>query len=123
MCWHAKEAARGLYDIADPDLAAAYHQALVVDMADPEMPPEVQALGRTLTRWRDQILAWHRAKVTNGPTESINNLIKRIKRVGFGLRRFRHYRIRALLYAGAPNWDLLADVVPHDLGPRRVRTT
>jgi len=50
--------------------------------------------------------------VTNGPTEAINNLIKRIKRIGFGLRRFRHYRVRALLYAGKPNWDLLANITP-----------
>jgi hypothetical protein len=38
------------------------------------------------------------------PTAAFNNLIKRIKRVGFGFRRFRNYRVRALLYAGRPNW-------------------
>ncbi|CAN5442547.1 hypothetical protein BH24ACT7_BH24ACT7_02470 [soil metagenome] len=43
---------------------------------------------------------------------TINNLIKRIKRVGFGFRRFRNHRIRALLYAGRPNWDLLATITP-----------
>ena len=61
---------------------------------------------------RDQIVAWHQAHVTNGPTEATNNLIKRIKRVAFGFRRFRHYRIRALLYAGRPNWALLATLTP-----------
>jgi hypothetical protein len=50
--------------------------------------------------------------VSNGPTESINNLIKRIKRVGFGLTSFRNYRVRVLLYAGRPNWDLLDTVTP-----------
>jgi len=50
--------------------------------------------------------------VSNGPTESINNLIKRIKRIGFGFRRFKNYRTRVLLYAGKPNWDLLATIVP-----------
>jgi hypothetical protein len=39
-------------------------------------------------------------------------LIKRIKRIGFGFRRFAHYRIRVLLYAGRPNWGLLATVTP-----------
>ena len=68
--------------------------------------------GRTLQRWRDQIIAWHQAKVTNGPTEAINNLIKRIKRIGFGFRRFDHYRIRVVLYAGRPNWDLLTTIHP-----------
>ena len=37
---------------------------------------------------------------------------RNIKRVGFGCRRFAHYRIRVLLYAGKPNWDLLATVTP-----------
>ncbi|NJN05654.1 MAG: hypothetical protein HC814_03695 [Rhodobacteraceae bacterium] len=39
-----------------------------------------------------------------------DNLIKRVKRVAFGFRRFAHYRTRALLYAGKPNWDLLGSV-------------
>ncbi len=58
------------------------------------------------------VSAWHRARVTNGPTEAINNLIKRIKRIAFGFTNFRNYRIRALLYAGRPNWQLLATITP-----------
>ena len=46
--------------------------------------------------------------MSNGPTEAVNNLIKRIKWIAFGFRKFGSYRIRALLYAGKPNWDLLA---------------
>ncbi len=42
----------------------------------------------------------------------MNNLIKRIKRVGFGFRKFAYYRVRALLYAGKPNWDLLPTIKP-----------
>ena len=34
------------------------------------------------------------------------------KRAGFGFRRFAHYRIRALLYAGKPNWTLLNGITP-----------
>jgi Transposase len=37
--------------------------------------------------------------VSNGPTEALNNLIKRIKPIGFGFRNFNNYRIRTLLYA------------------------
>lgn len=37
--------------------------------------------GRTIKRWRDQIVAWHRFHVSNGPTEAVNNLVKRVKRV------------------------------------------
>ncbi len=52
------------------------------------------------------------ARQVDGPTEAANNLIKRIKRFAFGFTRFRNYRIRALLYAGRPNWALLATVTP-----------
>jgi transposase len=50
--------------------------------------------------------------VTNAPTESANGLIKRVKRAAFGLTSFRNYRIRSLLYAGRPNWALLATISP-----------
>ncbi len=43
---------------------------------------------------------------------TVNNLIKRVKRAAFGFTSFRNYRIRSLLYAGKPNWDLLATVTP-----------
>ena len=61
--------------------------------------------------WFDKICNFHLARVTNGPTESLNNLIKRIKRIGFGFRNFENYRIRALLYAGKPNWRVLGSIV------------
>ncbi|QGG94176.1 ISL3 family transposase [Actinomarinicola tropica] len=110
--WHAKETVRGIYDIDDPTVAAEFIDRLGHDLQDESCPPEVRQLGRTITKWRHQIAAWHRARVSNGPTEAINNLIKRVKRVAFGFRRFAHYRVRALLYAGRPNWALLATVTP-----------
>lgn len=110
--WHAKEVVRSIYEIADPQLAGEFVAQLGVDLQDDSCPLEVRSLGRTIVRWRHQIVAWHQAFVSNGPTEAINNLIKRIKRVGFGFRRFTHYRIRVLLYAGRPNWDQLPTVTP-----------
>ncbi len=59
-----------------------------------------------------QITNWHHARYTNAATEAVNNLIKRIKRIGFGFRNFANYRIRALLYAGKPNWKLLPTLTP-----------
>ena len=61
--------------------------------------------------WFDKIANYHLARVSNGPTEALNNLIKRIKRIGFGFRNFENYRIRALLYAGKPNWRVLGSIV------------
>ena len=89
-----------------------YLDDLVDSLVEPHMAPELRQLGRTLRTWRHEICAWHQAQVSNGPTEATNNLIKVIKRIEFGFRRFRNYRLRVLLYAGRPNWDLLATVTP-----------
>jgi transposase len=112
MTWHAKEVVRQTYDHTDVDVAAAWVDDIVRDFTDSEMPFEVRRLGRTIRRWRDQIIAWHRSHVSNGPTEAVNNLVKRVKRTAFGFKRFKHYRIRALLYAGRPNWELLDGLNP-----------
>jgi hypothetical protein len=37
----------------------------------------------------------------------MNLLIKKIKRVGHGFRRFANYRLRVLLYTGGPDWSHL----------------
>ena len=94
------------------DLALEWVTQLGDDLQDTDYPIEARSLGRTLIRWKHQIAAWHHAHVTNGPTEAVNNLIKRVKRAAFGFTSFRNYRIRSLLYAGKPNWDLLATVTP-----------
>jgi transposase len=73
-------------------------------------PPLSRA--RTLRRWRNEIAAWHASHVSNGPTEAVNNLIKRVKRAAFGFTSFRNYRVRSLLHAGCPNWALLATITP-----------
>lgn len=112
LAWHAKETIRGIYGIDNATEADTFVTELTDDLLDTDHPPEVRSLGRTLHRWHDQIVAWHRSRVTNGPTEAANNLIKRIKRVGFGFRRFAHYRLRVLLYAGRPNWNLIDTIDP-----------
>jgi transposase len=110
--WHAKEAVRELYSHQNPDLALEWVERLAADLNDTDYPIEARSLSRTLIRWKHQIAAWHEAHVSNGPTEAVNNLIKRVKRAAFGLTSFRNYRIRSLLYAGKPNWDLLATIRP-----------
>lgn len=110
--WTAKESVREPYGVEDPVLAGEFIDELIRDMADDDWPVEVRSLGRTLKKWRDEIIAWHHLHITNGPTESMNNLAKRIKRVAFGFRSFRNYRIRALLYAGKPDWALLPSITP-----------
>ena len=71
---------------------------------------EIRQFGRTIKRWKHPVVAWHWAHMSNGPIEAINNLAMRVKRMAFGFRRFKHYRIRALLYASQPDWNLLATI-------------
>jgi transposase len=108
----ATEALRELSVVPTYDLAGEFIDELIRDMADPSWPIEVRSLGRTLEKWRREIIAWHELHITNGPTESMNNLAKRFKRVAFGFRSFRHDRVRALLYAGQPDWSLLRTLRP-----------
>ena len=84
------------------------------DVAPRRLPgagPSRQVPKLAIKHWFDKITNYHLARVSNGPTEALNNLIKRIKRIGFGFRNFENYRIRALLYAGKPNWRVLGSIV------------
>ena len=112
FAWNAKEVVRQIYGHTDPQLAQPWVDEIGRDFTDRDMPIEVRRLGRTIKRWRNEIVAWHEAHVSNGPTEAINNLVKRVKRVAFGFTQFVNYRVRSLLYAGRPNWDLLATITP-----------
>ena len=111
IAYRVKERLRDFYRTADPDEARQLLAELAQHCLKRAMPPEVQRLGRTIRKWFDKLCNYHLAKVSNGPTEALNNLIKRIKRIGFGFRNFNNYRIRALLYAGKPNWRVLGSIV------------
>lgn len=111
IAYQAKERLREFYRCTDIDTARAMLTELIEHCQRPAMPVELRKLGRTLHKWFDKICNFHIARVSNGPTEALNNLIKRIKRVGFGFRNFGNYRVRALLYAGKPNWRVLGSIV------------
>jgi transposase len=111
IAYRIKERVRDFYRTFDPDEARQMLEELQSHCLKRAMPPEVQKLGRTIRHWFDKIANFHLARVSNGPTEALNNLIKRIKRIGFGFRNFENYRIRALLYAGRPNWRVLGSIV------------
>ena len=111
IAYRVKERLRDFYRTADPEEARQLLEELQRHCLKRAMPPEIQKLGRTIRTWFDKIANFHLARVSNGPTEALNNLIKRIKRIGFGFRNFENYRIRALLYAGRPNWRVLGSIV------------
>ena len=104
----AKGAVRDLYGCQDQALALEWIDSLVEDLTDSLRPSEVRSLGRTLKRWRLETIPWAACHFTNGAFEVINNFNERVKRVAFGSRKFRNYRIRTLLYVSKPNWNLLA---------------
>jgi transposase len=111
IAYRIKERLRDFYREPDLDTAKAMLADLVEHAQRDVMPAEIRKLGRTLNSWSAKICNYHLARMSNGPTEALNNLIKRIKRVGFGFRNFENYRIRALLYAGRPNWNVLNSIV------------
>ena len=76
---------RQIYSHTNAAVAVEYVERLGHDLQDESCPPEINQLGRTLRTWRHQIAAWHQAHVSNGPTEAVNNLIKRVKRAAFGM--------------------------------------
>jgi transposase len=62
---------------------------------------EIAQLGRTLTRRRDDILAFFDHHASNGPTEAINGRLEALRRNALGFRNLTHYRWRSLLHSGA----------------------
>lgn len=111
IAYRIKERLRDFYRASGLDEARLILEELILHCSKEAMPQEIRQLGRTLGRWFDKICNYHLAKVTNAATEALNNLVKRIKRIGFGFRNFENYRIRALLYAGRPNWRVLGSMV------------
>jgi transposase len=63
--------------------------------------PALSRLTRTVRAWEAELLAFHTTGgCSNGPTEALNLLIKKVKRVGHGFRNFANYRLRLLLHCG-----------------------
>jgi len=111
FAYSVKEAVARFYGTEDPEHAADLLRDIIDVSSKRSAPFEVRRLARTLRNWFDPIVAWHEAKVSNGPTEGMNNLLKRVKRVAFGFTNFENFRIRALLYAGKPNFRVLDSIV------------
>jgi transposase len=105
--WEAKENTRDLYTLwGEPDLAALWIDSIIADGRTSEVK-EIRGLARTLKQWREPILAWHTTGASNGPTEGLNSIIKKIKRIAAGFTNFGHYRTRIFLAIGGCNWSLL----------------
>ena len=95
----AKELLREVYATASVGVARRRLDRFYRHCRDSEVH-ELVRLARTIRGWEGPILAWHATRLTNGPTEAVNLLVKKIKRVGHGFRNFDNYRLRLLLHCG-----------------------
>jgi transposase len=102
--WIAAQELRLLYRCPDRARAERHLLRWFTDVAEHEIP-ELVRLARTLDAWRGELLAYFdTGGVSNGPTEAVNGLIKKVKRVGHGYRNFANYRLRLLLHCGT-DWN------------------
>lgn len=93
--WTLKEMVRDLYTCSDrasaeTELGDWHRWAGTYDVA------ETNRLAKTLRAWEPEILAFFDTRLTNGPTEGRNLIVKTVKRQGFGYRNPDHYRLRVL---------------------------
>ena len=113
--WAAKENVRSIYLTANVQVARTI-LLHAIDACAEDPVPEVRTMGRTLRRWRTEILNHHRTGASNGPTEGTNFCAKQVKRAGRGFTNFDHYRLRVLLHAGGVEW-------PNPICPPRITST
>ena len=112
FAYSVKEAVARFYETDDPEAAA--------DLLARHHRPRLEALGplrgAAPGAHLAQLVRAHRRLAPRPgsptvPTEGMNNLLKRVKRVAFGFTNFENFRIRALLYAGKPNFRVLDSIV------------
>lgn len=94
--WQLKEDLFLWFETFDaPEAADLWLSSWILQAEDLNNPYIDTFLG-TLERWRKYIVAFFLHRITNGLVEGFNNLIKTIKRMGYGFRNFEHFRIRVL---------------------------
>lgn len=99
VTWRVYQQVRSIYHAETPAAGRAIAEK-VLDTLHTCPITEVKRLGRTLRRWREEILAYFATGgVSNGGTEAINGVIEKTRRLAHGFRNFTNYRIRILLAA------------------------
>jgi transposase len=115
--WQGKELLRAVYAASDLARARAALERFY-RWADGVGVAELSRLARTVRAWEAEILAFHATGgCSNGSTEALNLLIKKVKRVGHGFRNFSNYRLRLLLHCGV-RWQTHRTVRLRSRSPR-----
>jgi len=103
--WFALQALHQVFATTDRAEAVRRLDAFHAEVNEWQVP-EAQRLARTIKTWERELLAWHDTGGTsNGPTEAVNLLIEKTRRVGHGFRNMGNYRLRLLLACGGINWQ------------------
>lgn len=96
-----------MYTIDDADTAASFVAQLGVDFQDDSARRRSNGSDARSCDGSTRSLRGTGAGTRTGRPKRSTNLVKRVKRVAFGMTNRVNYRTRALLYAGRPNWSLL----------------
>jgi len=95
-CWIAKELLREVFAAVDEAHARRRMITFYQSCADAEIP-ELTRLASTISRWAEQIFAYHRtAGASNGRVENTHMLAEKTRRTAHGFRNPTNYRRRLL---------------------------
>ncbi|MDA8379691.1 MAG: transposase [Actinomycetota bacterium] len=115
-CWLAKENLREVYTVHGVDEGTVLLDAVIAECDEADIP-ELATLAKSLRSSRAEILNHHHTGDSNGPTEAMNLLVKKVRRVGHTFTSFKNYRIRPLLNYGvkwkAPRTASMRGRSPH----------
>ncbi|MGH7621931.1 MAG: ISL3 family transposase [Gemmatimonadaceae bacterium] len=93
--WTLKEELRALY--RQPTLAAANHAlAAWIDAATTSGIDAFARTGRTMRRWRTEVINYWRYPITNAVVEGKHNRVKVLKRRAYGYRNNETFQYRIL---------------------------
>jgi len=94
-----REEFRGIYELDDSEVAKRelnnwLRRAQYLDSK--HLSPFIQ----TVKNWKKNILNFITHRITNGVAEGLNNKIKLVKRIGYGMSSFVNFRLRILHTCG-----------------------
>jgi transposase len=98
--WIAKEELRLLYRARTPEAVRRSLARFYTHCANNNHIPELVTLATTIDTWQTEILNYQNGHFSNGPTEAVNLIIEKTRRIGHGFRNFHNYRLRLLLACG-----------------------
>ncbi len=100
LAWRCAQQVRSAYHQDTHAAGKAIAEKIVATFASCPVP-EVARLGKTLTTWRAEFLAYFdTGGASNGGTEAMNGLIELHRRIARGFRNRDNYRLRMLLIGG-----------------------